>query len=31
MQSKDAKVDKEKFNWINNSLSETESKLKLGY
>ena len=31
MQSKDAKIDKEEFSWINNSLSQTESKFKLGY
>ena len=31
MQNKDAKIDKEHFEWINNSLSETESKFKLGY
>ena len=31
MQTKGAKIDKEEFSWINNSLSQTESKLKLGY
>ena len=31
MQSKDAKIDKKGFSWINNSLSQTESKIKLGY
>ena len=31
MQTKDAKIDKEEFSWINNSLSQTESKFKLGY
>ena len=31
MQGKDAKIDKEEFSWINNSLSQTESKFKLGY
>ena len=31
MQNKNAKIDKEHFEWINNSLSETESKFKLGY
>ena len=31
MQSKDAKIDKQDFTWINNSLSQTESKFKLGY
>ena len=29
MQSKDAKIGKEDFTWINNSLSQTESKFKL--
>ena len=31
MQSKDSKIDKEQFEWINNSLSQTESRFKLGY
>ena len=31
MQSKDSKIGKEEFGWINNSLSETESKFELGY
>ena len=31
MQSKDGKIDKEEFSWINNPLSQTESKFKLGY
>ena len=31
MQSKDSKIDKEQFEWINNSLSQTESQFKLGY
>ena len=31
MQSKDAKLDKEDFSWINNSLSQTKSKIKLSY
>ena len=31
VQSKDAKIDKEEFSWINSSLSQTESKFKLGY
>ena len=31
MQSKDAKIDKEEFSWISNSLSQTEWKFKLGY
>ena len=31
MQSKDAKIDKEDFNWINNSLTQTELKFKLRY
>ena len=31
MQSKNAKIDKEEFSWINNSLPQTESKFKLGY
>ena len=31
MQSKDAKIDKEEFSWINSSLSQTESKFKLSY
>ena len=31
MQSKDAKIDKEEFSWIDNSLSQTESKFKLGH
>ena len=31
MQSKDAKIDKEDFNWINNSLTQAELKFKLRY
>ena len=31
MQSKDAKIDKEDFSWINNSLTQAESKFKLHY
>ena len=31
MQSKDAKIDKEDFNWINNSLTQAELKFKLCY
>ena len=31
MQSKDEKIHKKQFEWINNSLSQAESKLKLGY
>ena len=31
MQSKDAKIDKKDFSWINNSLSQTESKIKPRY
>ena len=31
MQSKNPKIDKEEFSWINNSLPQTESKFKLGY
>ena len=31
MQSKDAKIDKEDFSWINNSLTQAESKFKLCY
>ena len=31
MQSKDAKIGKEEFSWINNSLFQTESKFKLSY
>ena len=31
MQSKDAKIDKEEFSWINNSLFQTEWKFKHGY
>ena len=31
MQSKDAKLDKEDFSWINNSLSQTKLKIKLSY
>ena len=31
IQSKYAKIGKEEFSWINNSLSQTESKFKLGY
>lgn len=30
-QSIDAKIDKEYFSWINNSLSQKESKFKLTY
>ena len=31
MQSKDAKIDKEDFNWRNNSLTQAELKFKLRY
>ena len=31
MQHKDAKTDKDHFEWINNSLSQTEPEFKLGY
>ena len=31
MQSKDVKIDKDDFSWINNSLTQAESKFKLGF
>ena len=31
MQHKDAKIDKDRFEWINNSFSQTEPEFKLGY
>ena len=31
MQHKDAKIDKEHFEWIDNLLTQVESKFKLGF